>query len=256
MLEGANVSFHMAQNTLPSRVNELMRLAESVARGLEMHGPWLGMTPAADFRTLLAELRKTQATLESARAAKTLAALRMIADDEALRAWLAKARLAVMLARGAQWSEGWLDTGFTYRRTDVPKTVQGRIALAAAVVDFFARNPEFGIAHADVTATCGRKRHSDVIRGRQILRQLAKECARARRAHDVAERLLRRQMRAVVIRLGMTIDGNDTRWTEFGFKQRDSCRDQRSVSRKGARAITSLPSAREQRGTKRAAVAA
>src|SRR5882724_9646494 len=119
----------MAHNTLPSRIGDLLSLAEGMAQGLETHGPWLGITqiPVGEFRRVLDEVRNTAAAWSAARSAKADAQSRMSAADEALTAWLAKARLVMMLARGAKWSERWIEAGFTHRRMNVPKRVGSRV---------------------------------------------------------------------------------------------------------------------------------
>ena len=143
----------------------------------------------------------------------------MSAADQAVSEWLAKARLAVMLARGTKWSESWLDTGFVHRSTDVPKAMAPRIELARRVVDFFARNPQFGVAHAHVTATHGRKAYDDAVGAQRIRRQLVSECSNAKKLRDEAEQNLRRKMGQIVRMLSASIKANDARWFAFGLKQ-------------------------------------
>src|SRR5689334_3327501 len=148
----------MAHNTLPSRMNDLLLAAEGMAQGLETHGPWLGLTqvPLGEFRRVLEEVRNAVAAWSVARAAKADAQSRMSAADEAMTAWLAKARLVVMLARGAKWSERWIETGFTHRGTNLPTRMELRIALAHRLVVFLALHPDFGVPFAGVTAARGR----------------------------------------------------------------------------------------------------
>ncbi len=198
-----------------------MQLAENMAHGLETHGPWLRMTqfPAPEFRDTIDALRQTEGEFARLRSEKAVAGRWMNAADEALTDWLTKARLAVMLARGVQWSETWLEAGFTHRCTSVPKATGPRIELARRVVDFLARNPQFGVAHANVTATDGRKLYDDIVSAQRVRRQVMSECSHAKIVRDAAERKLRRKMRGIVCILSATIKAADARWLVFGLKQ-------------------------------------
>jgi hypothetical protein len=211
----------MAQNTLPSGVDELLQLAETMAHGLERHGPWLRMMEmdAVEFREALESLRRSEMAFATLRSEKAAAGKWMSAADQALIEWLGKARLAVMLARGSKWSEAWLDSGFIHRSTDVPKAMAPRIELAHRVVDFFARNPQFGVAHASVTATHGRKAYDDAVSAHRVRGQLVSECINAKKLRDDAEQNLRRKMGQVVRMLGASIKPNDARWLAFGLNQ-------------------------------------
>jgi hypothetical protein len=211
----------MAQNTLPSGVDELVQLAETMAHALERHGPWLRMmkVDAGEFREALETLRRREMAFATLHSEKAAAGKWMSAADQALIEWLGKARLAVMLARGAKWSEAWLDSGFIHGSTDVPKATAPRIELAHKVVDFFARNPQFGVAHANVTATHGRKAYDDAVSAHRVRKQLVSECGNAKKLRNEAEQDLRRKMGQVVFMLGESIKPNDARWLAFGLNQ-------------------------------------
>jgi hypothetical protein len=211
----------MRQITFPSGIDDLMQLAESMAHGLEMAGPWLPITETdpPEFRNALNILRERQAEFARLRSEKTLAQRQMNAANEALTSWLLKARFAVMLARGVQRAEGWSEAGFSCCAMRVPKAIGPRIELARRVVDFFARNPQFGVAHANVTASHGRKLHNEIVSAQQVRRQLLGECNHARTVREAAERKLRRKMRQVVLLLGANIKPTDPRWLAFGLHQ-------------------------------------
>jgi hypothetical protein len=216
----------MAQNAFPSGVHELMQLSETMADALEKHGPWLRtmeMAPA-EFRRALDHLRKCETAFATLRSEKAAAGKWVNAADQAMIDWLSKARLAVMLARGTKWSETWLDAGFVHHSTDVPKAMAPRVELARRVVDFFARNPQFGVAHANVTATYGRKAYDDAVGAQRVRRQLISECINAKKLRDEAERDLRRKMGHIVRMLGENIKPNDARWFAFGMDQPRSAR--------------------------------
>jgi hypothetical protein len=63
----------------------------------------------ADFRQALNRLRESETAFAILRSTKATAGKWVNAADQALTEWLAKARLALMLARGMRWSETWLD---------------------------------------------------------------------------------------------------------------------------------------------------
>jgi hypothetical protein len=210
----------MPQNALPSGIYDLMQLAENMARGLEKHGRGIKLgSETPELRPAFNELREAERAFASQRSEKAAAGKWAAASDAALKDWLAKARLAVMLARGIRWSEMWIEAGFTHRRTNVPKALAPRIELARRLVDFLSSYPQFGVAHANVTATHGRKLYDDVITARQVYRQLTAACNEAKRVRDGAERRLRRDMRSIVILLGVAIRPDDPRWLEFGLNQ-------------------------------------
>jgi len=211
----------MAHNTLPSRIGDLLSLAEGMAQGLETHGPWLGMTqiPVGEFRRVLDEVRDTAAAWSAARSAKADAQGRVSAADEALTAWLAKARLVVMLARGAKWSERWIETGFTHRGTNLPKRIELRITLAHRLVVFLALQPDFGVPFAGVTAARGRPIYERMVHTRDALELAMTACTTSKHQRDAAEQVLRRMMRQVIVGLGSAISSADSRWLAFGLKQ-------------------------------------
>jgi hypothetical protein len=216
----------MPQNTLPAAIQNLLHLADSTVQGLSAHGPWIGLAdlPADRFRSVMKKLRDAETKFSEARSAKALAGNRVVVADKALGDWLTKARLVVMLVRGARWSELWIKTGFTNQRTTVPKRLESRIALAHSLVSFFARHPEFGVAFADVTAARGRAIYERAVQSREMLQVMTTECGSIKHERDAAERALREMMRQVVYVLGKNIDGADPRWLDFGLSQRKSQR--------------------------------
>jgi hypothetical protein len=231
----------MGQNTLPSRIHNLLLLAERIAHGLEMHRPWLGITqvPPDEFKRTLDAFRNAETGWSTARNAKAAAQTRMTAANQALSAWLAKARLVMMLARGAKWSERWSEIGFTHGGTNVPKRIELRIALARRLVVFLALHPNFGVPFAHVTATHGRSIYERMIHARDALEVASAHCATNKRQRDAVECLLRRMVRQVVLVLRATIGPADPRWLAFGFNGSvsDSPRSRRHYHRARGRAL-------------------
>jgi hypothetical protein len=210
----------MSHNTLPSGTNDLLLLAEGMAHGVETHGPWLGMSeiPAEEFRRIVDQVKHAETTGSAARSAKASAQTRLTAADDALTAWLARARLVVMLARGSKWSEHWIETGFTHGATNVPTQIELRITLARRLVVFLALHPDFAVPFAGVTAAHGRPLYERLIQTRAALELAANGCMMSKRERDAAARVLRRFMRRVLLSLGSAIAPTDPRWLAFGLK--------------------------------------
>ena len=199
--------------------NALLQFAERMTRGAESHisdlmlaGRW-----AAVLHAKMDRLQETAAAFGSAHNTRTLAIKRLALADKVLRTWLAKARLVVMLARGSRWSESWTHTGFTNRRTRVPRRLDDRIVLARALVSFFARHPEYGVAFAEITAARGRAIYERVVQSGEMLEFAKNECSAARRHREAAETDLRNTMREISSELKTQLDESDPSWTDFGF---------------------------------------
>src|SRR5438046_1494838 len=132
----------------PNRTNHLLELAGRVTRGTESHLHDLAGASrrASDLRLKADRLQQTVMGFATAQNTRTLSIKRLALADKVLRTWLAKARLVVTLARSSRSSESWSHLGFTGRRISVPRRLADRISLARALVSFFARHPEYGVA--------------------------------------------------------------------------------------------------------------
>ena len=121
------------------KIDDLLHLARHIMAGLERHH--LAVDQPQDSAVRLGyqihRLHETSTALRNLRNNATLSTKRLSLADKTLKSWLAKARLVVMLARGARWSESWSATGFTQGRTQVPTRLEARITLGRALVSFF-----------------------------------------------------------------------------------------------------------------------
>src|SRR5439155_12561173 len=113
----------MGHNTLPPDFNDLLALGRQIASGLDLHGAEPGITEmsTSELQRNLEGAQKADIAWSAARSAKVSSETRLAAANEALAAWLTKARLVVMLARGEKWSRRWIETGFTHRAANVSK---------------------------------------------------------------------------------------------------------------------------------------
>src|SRR5207237_9927260 len=129
-------------------------LAARVTRGAESHLHDIAAAGryASDLHLKMDRLQQAVTAFDVAQNTRTLSIKRLALADKVLRTWLAKARLVVILARNSRSSESWTHTGFKDRRSRVPRRLDDRIVLARALVSFFARHPEYGVAFAEITA--------------------------------------------------------------------------------------------------------
>jgi hypothetical protein len=211
----------MPANILPSGIGDLFQLAERMDEGLRIHGPWLfkrTMTPE-EFSADREAARQAETEFSSARSGQADASRQFTALDEELTAWLAKARLVVMLAYGNKWTANWIAAGFSHRGTNIPKRIGARMELMTRLADFFAAHREYEVPFAQVTAVEARRLQKACSNADHAVR-LAKQEARMRKqARDAAEKKLRREMHSVVALLPHFIGKSDPRWLAFGLKQ-------------------------------------
>ena len=207
---------------LPKKTEDLLQFATHFAAGLQRHQFCADATEHSirELQSHMQQVSETASVLSTARNTADLSTKRLALADKALKSWLAKARLVVMLARGARWSESWIHTGFTDRRTHVPSKLEARIALARALVGFFARHPEFGVAFAEVTAGRGRAIYERVVQSCEMLRLAKADWAAARDQHAVANRDFVAKLRELISILETRMDREDSRWTDFGLVPR------------------------------------
>lgn len=223
----------MSQNTLPSGLLDLLQLARPMSAGLEAHARWLPFAPdaAEQFAAKLARLETAEADFAAARTRKAGAGACLAAADAAQTAWLGKARLVVMLLKGAAWSESWVETGFTHRATAVPKRMAARTELCRRVAEHFAAHPEREYAPAGVTGPAGREISAEMDAAASAARESQADVALKKRARDTAERELRREMARVRIQLSVMLRMDDARWASFGLHQPTSARSALKPSR-------------------------
>lgn len=185
-----------------------------------MHGLWLLKgTVTPEFLEALAAARKSEAIYATARATKAVVGKRFAAADVTLMAWLAKARLVVMLAYGSKWSESWIAAGFTHRGANVPKRIRARMESSRRLTEFLAEHGEYEVGFAGVTAAEARRLQQEITEAESAVRLAGQEAQAKKRRRDAAEKKLRKEMHDVVMLLPCTLGKNDPRWLAFGLKQ-------------------------------------
>ena len=207
----------MPANNLPSGIDALFLLADRMVAGLEIHGPWLKIERRARLAEALREARGTEQAFAAARARKAEAGRRFAAADGALTAWLAKARVVVMLVLGSVWSERWLEAGFMHRQTHVPKRLAARMELGRRLAAFVAGHPEYAMRIAGV---CGEEAQAvcrEITDAEREVRAAKVEAAKGKQSRDAAEKELRWVMHGVVALVGIALEKGDPRWLAFGL---------------------------------------
>ena len=212
-------SLPMPANTLPSGIDALFSLADRMVGGLEIHGPWLKIERRAILAEALGEARGTEHAFAASRARKAEAGRRFAAADVALTAWLAKARLVVMLVLGSAWSERWLEAGFMHRQTNVPKRLAARMELGRRLAAFFVAHPEFAMVIAGVSGDEAQAICGEITSAECEVRAAKVGAAKCKRSRDAAEKRLRRTMRSVRLFVSAALGKGDPRWLEFGLNQ-------------------------------------
>ena len=128
-----------------------------------------------------------------------------VAADKVLTNWLVRMRCFLGVVLGRRWSERWLDVGVVNRRTAIPKRMAPRVALAAGMIQWMEKNPDYEIPAAGITAENGKAIRERMVQAQRELRAAKAACLVKKRARDAAERTLRRKMRQVVVILGVSI---------------------------------------------------
>src|ERR1700731_2143133 len=100
----------MQRYVLPNATDALLEFGAIMGRGLETHRAWIGLNEdlAVELRSVLERAREGSTAVTNARSTRILAIKRLAIADKALKTWLTKARLVIMLVRGARWSESWI----------------------------------------------------------------------------------------------------------------------------------------------------
>ncbi|HJT80165.1 MAG TPA: hypothetical protein VJ719_03120 [Chthoniobacterales bacterium] len=202
-----------------NKSNKLLVSSRALLHGLKLHGTWLNAPPETGqmLDLKLDRLEEAAASVETARTTATMAKNRLTIADRALKSWLTKARLVVMLARGVRGSESWVHSDFANAKTKIPKAIDGRISLGRALVTFFARHPELGVPFAEVTAARGRAICERAAQSSEMLDLAKKDYLLMNQQRQLAENDLRNDVRKLTEWLRTHLDGSDKRWSDFGI---------------------------------------
>lgn len=140
------------------------------------------------------------------------------ADDDALTAWLTKARAVLVTFFGLRWSTQWAQAGYINGSTAVPSTISDRLALALRVTAFFAANPSFEAASLGVTAAIATELRTAAVTSQQAVAAAATDLKQKAATRETAFNTLISKMRLLIGVLGELLNADDPRWLAFGLQ--------------------------------------
>jgi hypothetical protein len=138
-------------------------------------------------------------------------------QDDALSAWLGKARAVLTTFFGTRWSTMWAQAGFINLSTAVPSTITDRLALAQRVTAFFSANPSYEAASLGVTAVVGSALRDAAVAGQQAVSAASMMAKQQMAARSDAMDALTNPMRLLVRILTALLTPDDPRWQAFGL---------------------------------------
>ena len=151
-------------------------------------------------------------TLTDATTAATLA-------NEAIAAWLSKARAVLVPYLGEAWSAQWAAAGFTSASTAVPVTVGELFKLIGLLEPFFTANPSYQNADPKVKVTAVEamrlKEASTAAAQAVTTADAAGKAKKTARETSIEE--LRGTMRVLIGILDDKLAADDARWAGFGL---------------------------------------
>lgn len=139
-------------------------------------------------------------------------------DDDALTAWLTKARAVLVTFFGLGWSTQWAQAGYINGSTAVPSTISDRLALALRVTAFFAAKPSFEAASLGVTAAIATVLRTATVTSQQAVAAAATDLKQKAATRETAFNTLISKMRLLIGVLGELLNADDPRWLAFGLQ--------------------------------------
>ena len=137
--------------------------------------------------------------------------------DDALTAWLTKARSVLTTFFGTRWSTQWAQAGFINPTSAIPSTIGDRLALALRLIAFFAANPSYEAPTLGVTAAAGTVLRDAVVSTQQAVQAASTDLKQKGMERSVAADALVSLMRLLIGVLSEVLGANDPRWQAFGL---------------------------------------
>src|SRR5712691_7372963 len=141
-------------NPLPSNGGKIYNLATKMYNGIVAKGAAIPVTMVTADQMLSSKtaFKNADDVFNAARNTRRNAYQVSNPAQKALRAWLVVVRTVLAGRLGKRWSAAWAEAGFVAPTTAVPDTVEGRIALGLALVNYFTNNPSYEVPNMEVTA--------------------------------------------------------------------------------------------------------
>jgi hypothetical protein len=138
--------------------------------------------------------------------------------QEALYEWLLTARKILAVQLGDFWSAAWVAAGFVSPSTQVPKTIEARIALGKSLETYFTKNPTRERPDDDVTAAKAVEMTDAAILGQNAVVTAEAALKTADEARPPAKTNLLTLFSDLLSNLNRKLPKDDPRWLEFGLQ--------------------------------------
>jgi hypothetical protein len=175
------------------------------------------MVTATDMEAKLDLFTEKNNAFNTARSARLAASEAFQASMAAVAVWLQASRNALVPKLGNRWNTAWAQAGFINTSTAVPVKTEARIALIAALRDFFTAQPSYEAPSLDVTAAQATSLYDAAVGAQQLLATKAMGLKTAGDdwilAYNPAAALAQRLIKNLEGRLGKL----DPRWLGFGL---------------------------------------
>ena len=192
-----------------------------MSAGLTSLGSTLGITQvtAAQLNAQVAGMNTAETIFNVARATLTDATTVATLANEAIAAWLSKARAVLVPYLGETWSAQWAAAGFTSASTAVPGTVGERFKLIGLLESFFTANLPYQNDDPKVMVTAVEaKRLKDAsTAAAQAVTTVDAASKTKKTARETVTEELRGTMRVLIGILNDKLAANDARWADFGL---------------------------------------
>lgn len=211
----------MGTNPIPANNGQLIQLANSNLAGLTQWGSSLDITQItpAPLQGEITAFVTADNAFNLARSNRKDASDTYHTAVDALASWLEVARNVLAARFGPRWSTAWAQVGFINNTTAVPRRLADQLTLAQQLVSWFTANPSFEVPNLFVTAANGTALVNTVNLTRQALTD-AEMTLETKKDEDIAARAeLVATMRALILILKATLEGNDPRWLAFGLNK-------------------------------------
>src|SRR4051794_25603224 len=210
----------MANNALPKSVSQAIGLGTRMNQGLITYGSELKITQVSqpDFQADVEALTSFEATFNSARTARQASADAGKPAELALFQWLQSTRNVLAARYGNRWSAQWNQAGFNNATTMVPKRLEDRLALAAALAAFFTANPTQEVKQLEITAAEATRLRNATLTTQEATTAADIVLKTKGTARDNALAKMLANMRQLVSILDATLTPSDPRWLQFGLQ--------------------------------------
>ncbi|MGB8170536.1 MAG: hypothetical protein WCF18_23740 [Chthoniobacteraceae bacterium] len=178
------------------------------------------MVTAAQIQSVLDAFVTVDASFNAARSAQCAAD--GVGSFQAAMGTLYDRLLGVsnMLATrfGTRCNTQWAQAGFTNNTTAIPTKIEDRLALALALVKFFAANPSYEVASMSLTAAQGTTLRTAALTAQQAVTTAAVALNTLGDNWQMAYDALVAVMRTLIKNLEGKLAKDDPRWLSFGLQ--------------------------------------